>query len=88
MSIGRRFIATSVNPAAALAVGIRLDLYRVATYALAGFCYAAAGVLLAGYVLSPTVFSGLPYLLATRRGGRGGRQLPSAAASAAASPQP
>ena len=73
-TVGRRFIATSVNPDAALAVGIPLDLYRVATYALAGFCYAAAGVLLAGYVLSPTVFSGMPYLLATRRGGRGGRQ--------------
>jgi ribose transport system permease protein len=37
----------------------------MATYMLAGFCYAAAGVLLAAYVLSPTVFSGLPYLLAT-----------------------
>jgi ribose transport system permease protein len=64
-TIGRRFIATSVNPDAALTVGIPLDGYRVATYALAGFCYAAAGVLLAGYVLSPTVFSGMPYLLAT-----------------------
>ena len=64
-TVGRRFIATSVNPDAALAVGIPLDGYRVATYALAGFCYAAAGVLLAGYVLSPTVFSGVPYLLAT-----------------------
>jgi ribose/xylose/arabinose/galactoside ABC-type transport system permease subunit len=64
-TVGRRFIATSVNPDAALTVGIRLDGYRVATYALAGFCYAAAGVLLAGYVLSPTVFSGMPYLLAT-----------------------
>ena len=64
-TVGRRFIATSVNPDAALTVGIPLDWYRVATYALAGFCYAAAGVLLAGYVLSPTVFSGMPYLLAT-----------------------
>ncbi|MGE0502087.1 MAG: ABC transporter permease [Rhizobiaceae bacterium] len=64
-TVGRRFIATSVNPDAALTVGIPLDAYRVATYALAGFCYAAAGVLLAGYVLSPTVFSGMPYLLAS-----------------------
>lgn len=64
-TVGRRFVATSVNPDAALTVGIPLDGYRVATYALAGFCYAAAGVLLAGYVLSPTVFSGMPYLLAT-----------------------
>ena len=64
-TLGRRFIASSVNPDAAITVGIPLDVYRVATYALAGFCYAAAGVLLAGYVLSPTVFSGMPYLLAT-----------------------
>lgn len=64
-AVGRRFIATSVSPAAAVAVGIRLDLYRIATYMLAGLCYAAAGILLAGYVLLPTVFSGLPYLLAT-----------------------
>ncbi len=64
-TVGRRFIASSVNPDAALAVGIPLDGYRVATYALAGCCYAAAGVLLAGYVLSPTVFSGMPYLLAS-----------------------
>lgn len=64
-TVGRRFIASSVNPDAALTVGIPLDGYRVATYALAGFCYAAAGVLLAGYVLSPTVFSGMPYLLAS-----------------------
>ena len=64
-TVGRRFIATSVNPDAALTVGIRLDWYRVATYAVAGFCYAAAGILLAGYVLSPTVFSGMPYLLAS-----------------------
>jgi ribose/xylose/arabinose/galactoside ABC-type transport system permease subunit len=62
---GRRFVASSVNPDAAIAVGIPLEAYRVATYALAGLCYAAAGVLLAGYVLSPTVFSGMPYLLAT-----------------------
>jgi ribose transport system permease protein len=64
-AIGRRFTATSVNPMAAIAVGIPLERYRVATYMLAGFSYAAAGVLLASYVLSPTVFSGLPYLLAT-----------------------
>jgi ribose/xylose/arabinose/galactoside ABC-type transport system permease subunit len=64
-SVGRRFIATSVSPNAAIAVGIPLVRYRVATYMLAGFCYAAAGVLLAGFVASPTVFSGLPYLLAT-----------------------
>lgn len=63
--IGRRFVAISVNPAAAYAIGVPLDAYRIGTYVLAGFCYAAAGVLLAGYLLSPTVFCGLPYMLAT-----------------------
>jgi len=64
-TVGRRFAASSVNPDAAIAVGIPLNGYRIATYALAGLCYTAAGVLLASYVLSPTVFSGMPYLLAT-----------------------
>jgi ribose transport system permease protein len=64
-AIGRRFIATSVNPSAALAVAIRLDYYRIGTYAFAGFCYAAGGIILSAYVLSPTVNAGLPYMLAT-----------------------
>ena len=64
-AIGRRFVALSVSPAAAAAVGVPIELYRIGTYVLAGVCYAAAGVLLAGYLLSPTVFCGLPYLLAT-----------------------
>jgi ribose/xylose/arabinose/galactoside ABC-type transport system permease subunit len=64
-SVGRRYIASSVNPSAATAVGIRLELYRVATYSLAGFCYAAAGILLASTVVTPSVYSGLPYLLAS-----------------------
>jgi ribose transport system ATP-binding protein len=63
--IGRCFVAISVNPAAAVAVGIPLNTYRMASYALAGFSYAVAGLLLAGYLLSPTIFCGLPYLLAT-----------------------
>lgn len=62
---GRRFVAISVNPMVANALGIQLDYYRIGTYMLAGFCYAAAGILLAGYLLSPTVFCGLPYMLAT-----------------------
>ncbi len=63
--IGRRFIAVSVNPAAAHAVGIPLKAYSLATYALAGFVYAVAAVMLSGYLVSPTVLCGLPYLLGT-----------------------
>lgn len=64
-AVGRRFIAVSVNPAAAHAVGIPLKLYGVATYALAGLTYAIGAVMLSGYLVSPTVLCGLPYLLGT-----------------------
>jgi ribose/xylose/arabinose/galactoside ABC-type transport system permease subunit len=64
-TIGRRFIAVSVNPSAAHAVGIPLKIYSIATYALAGLTYAIAAVMLSGYLVSPTVLCGLPYLLGT-----------------------
>jgi ribose transport system permease protein len=64
-TIGRRFIAVSVNPAAAHAVGIPLKIYSILTYATAGLMYAIAAVMLSGYLVSPTVLCGLPYLLGT-----------------------
>ena len=64
-TIGRRFIAVGVNPAAAHAVAIPVDIYRVGTYVVASVCYAGAGVMLAGYLSIPTVSCGSPYLLAT-----------------------
>jgi ribose transport system permease protein len=64
-TIGRRFIAVSVNPPAAHAVGIALKTYSIATYALAGLMYATAAIMLSGYLVSPTVLCGLPYLLGT-----------------------
>jgi ribose transport system permease protein len=64
-TIGRRFIAVSVNPPAAHAVGVPLKTYSIVTYALAGFIYATASVMLSGYLVSPTVLCGLPYLLGT-----------------------
>lgn len=64
-TIGRRFIAVSVNPAAAHAVGIPLNIYSILTYAIAGMMYAIAAVMLSGYLVSPTVLCGLPYLLGT-----------------------
>lgn len=63
--IGRRFIAISINPAAAHAVGIPLAAYGLLTYAVAGLLYAVAAIMLAGYLVSPTVLCGLPYLLGT-----------------------
>ncbi len=64
-TVGRRFIAVSVNPPAAHAVGIALKTYSVVTYALAGLMYATAAIMLSGYLVSPTVLCGLPYLLGT-----------------------
>jgi ribose transport system permease protein len=64
-TIGRRFIAVSVNPSAAHAVGVALRTYSIATYALAGLMYATAAIMLSGYLVSPTVLCGLPYLLGT-----------------------
>ncbi len=62
-TIGRRFVAVGVNPRAAYAVAIPVARYQVLTYAVAGLLYAAAGVLLAGYLSIPTVFCGTPYPL-------------------------
>jgi len=64
-TIGRRFIAVSVNPRAAHAVGVPLNIYRILTYAIAGLIYAIAAIMLSGYLVSPTVLCGLPYLLGT-----------------------
>ena len=64
-TLGRQFIAVSVNPPAAHAVGIPLRAYRVITYAVAGLMYAIAAIMLSGYLVSPTVLCGLPYLLGT-----------------------
>jgi ribose transport system permease protein len=64
-TVGRRFVAVSVNPAAAHAVGVPLKIYSVLTYAIAGFMYATAAIMLSGYLVSPTVLCGLPYLLGT-----------------------
>jgi ribose transport system permease protein len=64
-TIGRRFIAVSVNPPAAHAVGVPLKTYSILTYAIAGLMYAVAAIMLSGYLVSPTVLCGLPYLLGT-----------------------
>ena len=64
-TVGRRFIAVSVNPPAAHAVGVPLKTYRILTYTTAGLVYAIAAIMLSGYLVSPTVLCGLPYLLGT-----------------------
>ena len=63
--VGRRFVATGANPRAARTVGISVARYQVATYVVAALCYAAAGVLLAAFLSTPSIFSGNTYLFAT-----------------------
>jgi ribose transport system permease protein len=62
---GRRFVLAGTNPFAARAAGIRLERYEIAAYAIAGFCYAVAGILLAGLLNVPNLTAGQTYLLAT-----------------------
>jgi ribose transport system permease protein len=60
--IGRRFVAVGANPAAARALGVRVDAYIVGSYVLAAMFFAFAGVLLTGYIKTPTPLLGEPYL--------------------------
>ena len=63
--VGRRFIAVSVNARSAHAIGIRVPVYRIGTYIAAGLCYAAAAIVLSGYLSLPGIFVGNSYMLAT-----------------------
>jgi len=64
-TFGRKFIAVGVSPAAARALAIPVKAYRVFTYGAAGLFFAAAGVLLAGFLSTPSVFCGNDYMLST-----------------------
>jgi ribose transport system ATP-binding protein len=64
-SVGRRFVALGVSPRAAAASGVPVNLYRIMTFAFAGFCFAASGVLMAGFLQVPSVMSGDHYMLPT-----------------------
>ncbi|MGO4567042.1 ABC transporter permease [Rhizobium sp. 2YAF20] len=63
--IGRRFVAVGTNPHAASMLAISVRGYQLLTYGISGIFFAMAGVLLAGYLTTPTVFSGNPYMLTT-----------------------
>ena len=62
---GRRFVAVGASPRAALAAGIRVRRYQVAAYVASGVFAAIAGILLAGYVGTPSRLAGDSYLLPT-----------------------
>ncbi len=61
---GRRFQSVGANPRAAHLVGIPIKLYVVSAYVLAALLYGLAGILLAGFIRSPTLGLGASYLLA------------------------
>lgn len=62
--VGRRFRSVGANPVAARIAGIPVSLYIVWTYVAAAALYGMAGILLAGFIKSPTTGLGAPYLLA------------------------
>jgi ribose/xylose/arabinose/galactoside ABC-type transport system permease subunit len=64
-AIGRKFLSVGVSPVAARSLGVPVERYLVGTYMVAGFCYALAGVMLAGFLNFPSLFVGNDYLLAT-----------------------
>lgn len=63
--IGRWFVAVGASPAAAMAAGIPVRRYQLATYIAASLTYALAGVLLAGFLGTPGLSAGDDYLLPT-----------------------
>ena len=63
--VGRHFILSAVSPNAARTLGVRVELYNIATYCVAGLLFAVAGVMTAGLVVTPTVQCGNPYMLTT-----------------------
>ena len=65
MTVGRRFVAIGDNPVTARAMGMPVTRYVVGTYVAASLCYGIAGIILAGYVVAPSLSLGNPYLLAT-----------------------
>jgi ribose transport system permease protein len=61
---GRRFQSVGANPRAAQIAGIPVRLYVVLAYVAAAMLYGLAGILLAGFIRSPTLGLGASYLLA------------------------
>ncbi len=63
--IGRRFELVGASPTAARALGLSVTRYQIGSYMAAAFAYTAAGVILAGYVTTPSLTTGDAYLLPT-----------------------
>jgi ribose transport system permease protein len=61
--VGRRFQAVGANPQAAWIAGVHVRRYQILAYGAAGALYGGAGILLAGFIRSPSIDLGDPYLL-------------------------
>jgi len=61
--LGRKFQSVGANQLAAWIVGIRVNAYIVFAHVAASLFYGLSGVLLAGFIRSPSLDLGAPYLL-------------------------
>jgi ribose transport system permease protein len=62
--VGRRFQSVGANPLAAWIAGIGVNRYVIFAYVSAGLLYGVSGILLAGFIRSPSLSLGNDYLLA------------------------
>lgn len=61
--VGRKFQSVGANPTAAWILGLRVNGYVIMAYMGAAFLYGLSGILLAGFLQSPSLVLGVPYLL-------------------------
>jgi ribose/xylose/arabinose/galactoside ABC-type transport system permease subunit len=62
-ALGRKFQSVGANPTAAWILGLRVNGYIILAYVAAAILYGLSGVLLAGFLRSPSLSLGVPYLL-------------------------
>jgi len=60
---GRKFQSVGANPTAAWILGLRVNVYVILAYMAACLLYGLNGILLAGFLRSPSLVLGAPYLL-------------------------
>ena len=61
--LGRKFQSVGANPTAAWILGLRVNVYVIFAYMAAALLYGLNGILLAGFLRSPSLILGVPYLL-------------------------
>ncbi len=61
--LGRKFQSVGANPTAAWILGLRVNGYVIFAYMVASLLYGLNGILLAGFLRSPSLVLGDPYLL-------------------------